>query len=239
MQEILPRLSNSVDVILYDCNGNIKAQRHVKNLRTNTGGDLQSKLLGGDLNLGDMGSATAVTASTIADGSKTWVVNQWAGHVVFTGSVYAVILSNTINVATIDKWYTPNNPGGAAATNPSLGAYVIGFAMAPAVWIGLSADTTAPATADTSLTGEVSTNGLARAFATSSHVAISGGTTATVPGTYTLTKNFTATGTTNNLTKAAIFNAASGGTMMLEATFTAIPVVSNTDVVSVVWTVNY
>lgn len=88
---------------------------------------------------------------------------------------------------------------------------------APANYIALTGNTTAPAAADTVLTGEyVATGGgLDRALATYAHTA---GTTS-----YTLTKTFTmnsSDGTSATPAKIGVFNAATAGTLFLE---TAIP----------------
>lgn len=88
---------------------------------------------------------------------------------------------------------------------------------APANYIALTANTTTPASGDTSLTGEyvAASGGLNRAQATYAHTA---GTTS-----YTLTKTFTMNsndGTTATPAKIGVFNASSSGTMVFE---TAIP----------------
>jgi hypothetical protein len=104
-----------------------------------------------------------------------------------------------------------------------------GSRPAVAEYIAVSADATAPAAGDTTLTGEISSGGLARATATYAHTV---NTTS-----YTLTKTFTATATQNNVQKAGNFNASSGGTMFLENTFTSTSLVSN-DQLTLTWTVN-
>jgi hypothetical protein len=88
---------------------------------------------------------------------------------------------------------------------------------APANYIGLSTNATAPAAGDTVLAGELNNagGGLNRAQALYAHTA---GTSS-----YTLTKTFTANasdGASNTIQKIGIFNAASSGTMFLE---TAVP----------------
>lgn len=98
-----------------------------------------------------------------------------------------------------------------------------------AEYLALSENATAPAAGDTSLTGEITTNGLARAIATYAH---------TVAATsYTLSKTWTASGAFTAVQKAGMFTAVSGGTMPFENTFTATALAIN-DQLSVVWTVN-
>lgn len=74
-------------------------------------------------------------------------------------------------------------------------------------FIAVTADTTQTINAaQTSLTGEISTNGLSRAEAgTKTHTA--GTSTSLVEHTFTLS------GTQSDITRAALFNASSGGTM--------------------------
>jgi hypothetical protein len=102
-------------------------------------------------------------------------------------------------------------------------------------YIALSTDAGAPAAGDCAagsaactLTGEISTNGLARAQAVFAHT---NGTS-----TYTLSKTWTATGTHTNVQKAGVFNAASSGTMIFENTFTA-TTLNNTDQIQLTWTI--
>jgi hypothetical protein len=84
---------------------------------------------------------------------------------------------------------------------------------AAANYIALTANSTAPAAGDTTLTGEITTagGGLVRAQATPAHT---NGTS-----TYTLTKTFTANGSDAlpvTIAKIGVFNDASVGTMMFE-----------------------
>lgn len=88
-------------------------------------------------------------------------------------------------------------------------------ASRPAVaeYMALSENASAPAAGDTTLAGEISTGGLARAIATYAH------TTNTT--SFTLQKTFTASSTFSAVQKEALFNAASVGTMFVENTFTS------------------
>jgi hypothetical protein len=79
--------------------------------------------------------------------------------------------------------------------------------MRPADYIGLTADTTAPAAGDTTLTGEITTGSLTRAQGAFAHTS---GT-----ASYTLTKTFTSDQTIV-VAKLGIFNASTGGTMAFE-----------------------
>ena len=108
-----------------------------------------------------------------------------------------------------------------AYTNTSAGTRGYGF-------IALTANSGSPAATDTALTGEISTGGLARADATTkTH---SSGTNST-----TLQHTFTASATHTAVVKAALFNAASAGTMAHINTFTSVTLQS-ADTLQVTWT---
>lgn len=89
---------------------------------------------------------------------------------------------------------------------------------AAANYMALTANATAPAGSDTTLTGEITTGGggLIRAQATPAHT---NGT-----NTYTLTKTFTANGSDSlpvTIAKIGILNAASGGTLVFTTLLSA------------------
>jgi len=90
--------------------------------------------------------------------------------------------------------------------------------------VGNSAVT--PAATDTTLTGEVSTNGLSRAVGTYS---------STGTGTFTLVKTFTATGAVSSLQAAAVFTAASSGTMCFEVGSLGPVTMATNDTLTVTW----
>ena len=94
--------------------------------------------------------------------------------------------------------------------------------------IAVSTDAGAPAAGDTTLTGEISTNGLQRANATTN--THSAGT-----NTSTLGITFTASGTHTSVQKTALFNATSSGIMTHENTFTPVTLAS-ADSLQVTWT---
>jgi hypothetical protein len=81
-------------------------------------------------------------------------------------------------------------------------------------YIAVTVNATAPAAADTTLTGEIATGGLARAQATTRTHTV--GTNAT-----TLAITFTASAQHTAVQKGGLFNASSAGTMAHENTFTA------------------
>jgi hypothetical protein len=81
--------------------------------------------------------------------------------------------------------------------------------FAGTLYCSLSTDATAPALGDTTVTGEQTTNGLARAAVTALHTA---GT-----NTWTFSNTFTYSGSTSvNIQKVSLFDAASGGNLITE-----------------------
>lgn len=206
--------------------------------RQNLGKDLQSRLLGGDVAPTNssarqpFGTATSAPgATTLTDTGRTWTTNEWVGHVVASGNVYGVIASNTATVLTVDRWYNPSDPGGAAGTTPSNGdKYVILPGGAPPRWMGVT-ETAGTSVTDTALTGELTGNGWTRALCTYAH------TTNTT--SYTLTHTFTsADPSSRTLQTLGIFDSASGGIMMFETAITSPPVMVSGDTVTITDTVS-
>lgn len=187
-------------------------------MKVNSGQDLQAGALGGDI-AGDTGTSTGVTATTLTDTGKAWTTNAWAGHMVWSGSVYGVVLSNTATVLTVDRWYVPATPGGTAGSTPATGVYVIAPGQAPAWYMALTANATAPSATDTTLTAEITTagGGLIRKLATYAHTAGA--------NTYTLTATFTANGSDSlpvTVAKMGLFNSLTvAGRMAFETLLSA------------------
>ena len=109
-----------------------------------------------------------------------------------------------------------------AYTNTSAGTRGAGY-------IAVSAETTTPVAGDTTLAGEISTNGLARADATTkTHT---GGTNTTL-----IEHTFTASGAHTAVHKAALFNASSTGTMPHAANFSSDVTLATNDQLKVSFT---
>ncbi len=180
-----------------------------------------------------VGTATASTATTLTNSGAAFTTagQGLAGQIVAVGAnsagagsiVYGVILSNTATVLTVDQWYNPASATGAAGTTPSAtGQYQILPGQNPASWLALSSDATAPTAADTTLTAELTTNGFSRAVGTYAHTAAA--------TTYTLTKLFTASGT-STINTEGVFGAATSatGVMPFKAAETSPPTLVSGD----------
>jgi hypothetical protein len=133
--------------------------------------------------------------------------------------VWGVIVSNTATVLTIDQWYNVTSTTGAAGTTPTLSggtaatgvAYIILTQQAAAAWMAVTANVFTPTTADTTLAGELTSNGFTRAVGSWSHTAAA--------STYALVHLWTATGTEtiNNEAQFGAANTTAGGVMPFES----------------------
>lgn len=209
-------------------------------MKVNSGNDFQASVMGGSANIGETGTATATSATTLTNSGATFPTANlgYTGHIVVAGSsplVYGVITSNTGTVLTVDKWYTVASPGGAAASTPGgTATYIILSGGQPAFWIALSTNATAPGASDTTLTAELNnaSGGLNRAVATYAH------TTGT--NTYTLSKTYTANGNdgaSNTIQKIGVFNASTNGTLVFETAVSNPPVLVSGDQLTITETV--
>lgn len=206
------------------------------NLRTNDGIDWQSAMGGGPSEASAQltGTATSTTATSLTNTGASFPVtggygntstSPLAGKIVCAGSAYGVIVSNTATVLTIDKWYNPASPGGAAASTPSgTSTYFIITALVPTWWMALTADSTAPAATDHALASEITTNGFARALGGWSHT----------NGTNTVTLNnlFTCSGGSTTINKEGVLNASSGGILTFESAEPSPPTLISGDTLS-------
>lgn len=198
-------------------------------MKTNAGNDFQATAMANMT--ADSGTSTAVTSTSLTCTGKTWTTNQWVGSAVMTGTVYGIVTSNTSTVLTIDRWYTPATPGGAAASTPATGGFVIAPGDAPAAYMALTENSTAPAASDTALTGELTAGGLNRSLATYAHT--SGA------ASYTLTKTWTSSdGTNRTINKYGVFNALTGGIMVFESAVNVPPTLISGDQITLTATVN-
>lgn len=220
-----------------------------------TGNDHQARTMGGDL-VGESGTATGTTASTLTNSGASFPTSGsgacqgYTGHIVAVPGAYGVILSNTGTALTIDFWHTLAAPQTVASTPGSTTTYVVLPGQAPAWWIALSTNATAPSTSHVLLDNgsgviaEVfgaSMAGLSRQYATYGHTAGA--------STYTLTKQFTMTGSdpqsSNVIQKIGVFahgvtaspSASTSGTMLFETALTAPPTLVTGDQLTITETV--
>lgn len=163
--------------------------------RVAVGRDIESDALLGFVQTYSGTATTAPTATTFTTDSVNIPANSVVGYAICTASRFGIIQSNTSaasSVLTIDRWYNANalpaNVGTAAASTPAAGAWQILPGNVPGAYMGLTANSSAAADGNTTLTGEITTagGGLIRQLATYAHTAA--GTTTT------LTKTFTANG---------------------------------------------
>ena len=187
----------------------------------NSGRDLQALTMGGDVTA-LAGTATATTATSLT--SSGFTASAYIGKIVVAGNsaatfVYGIITANTTTVLTVDRWYNPATPGGTAASTPSATApFFICPYGAGAPFMGLTANSSAAAGADTTLASEIVTagGGLIRKLGTYAHTAGA--------ASYTITAAFTANGSDSlpvTVAKMGTFNSLTGGTMAFETLLSA------------------
>jgi hypothetical protein len=157
-------------------------------LVVNNGLDILSRTLGGLIVGFNKATATAATATSLTATATPFVASAYIGCTVvdLTTGVYGVISANSTSVLTVDRWYNPATPGGAAGTTPgATDTYAILSGGPPAWFMGISTTNTASVATDTTMAGEITTagGGCLRALATYAHT---GGTT-----TFTLANTFT------------------------------------------------
>lgn len=145
-------------------------------------------------------------------------------------------LPNYVDIEVRDRFGNLKQSGRSVnlRTNAGLNwqADVMGNTTQPqeAQYIALTTNTGAPAAGDTTLTGEISTNGLARAIGTYTHT--------TDVASYKISKTFTATGTHTAVHKAGLFDASSSGDMVFETNLSSDVSLVNGDTLTIEWTVN-
>jgi hypothetical protein len=204
------------------------------NLLTNTGRDLWAAAFGNAP--ATSGVSTATSSTSMTDSGAAWTTNQYAGWQVVmpvtgltTQPAYGNVGSNTSTVLTIDQWWTAAD--GVQSTPASGNAYAV-YADCIPRFMALTTNTSAPNAGDTTLTGEITTGGCARAKSTYAHT---GGT-----ATYTMQVVFSVTSSFTNIHKMALFSAANltaAGIMALEAVLNLDATVGNGDTLTVTDTI--
>lgn len=188
----------------------------------NSGRDHQAQTAGGDITaFTGTATATSATSLTVASG---FTASAYIGKIVLAGTtpgagVYGIITANSTTVLTIDRWYNPLTPGGAAASTPSATTtFIILPGGAPVAFMGLTANASAASGSDTTLTAEIATagGGLIRKPSVLAHTA--------GVASYTQTGSFTANGSDSlpvTVAKMGTFNSLTGGLMAFETLLNA------------------
>ena len=202
----------------------------LKAMLTNDGRVQQAQNYGGG-QVGASGTGTAATATSFTTGA-TMLLNAWSGYRVYVNGVWANVISNTTTgVLTVDRWYNPATPGGAAATTPSSFGYILADGGGVSAWfMGLSTsnpNVTPLAATDHALYGEYTTagGGCLRKIAP---YALTYGTS---PMTFTLAPVWTSNSSDtfpSNFYSAAAFNSMVVSNTVLAMKFESIMVASTT-----------
>lgn len=186
-------------------------------MRVNGGADGQACAMGGDL-AGMTGTATATTTTSLTATATPFVASAYIGHIVVASSTsgvlsYGVVTANTTSVLTIDRWYAPGSPGGAATTTPVAACtYTVLPGNAPYWYMALTTNASAAVITDTTLATEITTSGggLARQLATYAHTA--GAASYSLAATYTANAADVTAGLPVTIAKIGIFNTLTGAT---------------------------
>lgn len=227
---------NMVHAVIIRSDGSVEDLGVSHNLRTTVGLDWEAGVLG-QHSPTTLGAATSITATSVTKSAAGWTTDAFKGMQVVmpitgltTEPVYGNIGTNSATVLTIDQWWTAADGVG---TTPAGTSAMMLMGFGPARFVGLTTNTSGPASGDTVLTSEFTTLGLSRALATYAHT----------PGasTYTQSKTFTATGTTGAVHKAGMFTAltnAAGGILVFATNLNADASLENNDQLALTWTVN-
>lgn len=224
---------NEVHVGIIHADGSYTDLGVSRNLLTNAGRDLACDAMGAVGVNNGANVATATSSTSLTDTGESWTTDRYKGWTVIAEEstntpVYGNVGSNTSTVLTIDAWRNADDSSGT--TPGSTANYAIYPTFRPR-YIGLTSDASAANASNTTLTSEITANGLARAVGTYAH------TTGT--STYTLTKAFSVTGTQSGIHRAGAFtasNTTAGGVMCFETVLNADASVINGDTLTVTWT---
>lgn len=130
------------------------------------------------------------------------------------------------------------NKGAALTASLMSGSSLGGISSPlPPIYIALSTSTLTPAAGDTTLSGETSATGLARALGTVGGYSAPGALDGAA--SYTVSKTFTnSSGGSVTINSAALFDASSSGNLFVEGNLSSSAVLANGDQLIVTWTVN-
>lgn len=204
------------------------------NLLNTDGRDLVSAGLGAAGVNNGTNVATGSSATSLTDTGEAWTTDQFKGWTVIAEEstntpVFGNIGANSATVLTIDSW---KNADDSAGTTPGTTANYSIYPTCRARYMGLTENASAAAAGNTTLTGEITTGGCARALVTYAHT----NDTATL----TLQKAFSVTATFPAIHRMGLFSASNttaGGVMIFESVLNADANVLNGDTLTVTDTV--
>lgn len=208
------------------------------NLRTNAGADWQARVMEGDSAAMLTGTATASSATSLT--TSGLVSGALVDHIIVAtpnssgvgSTVYGICTSNSTTNISVDRWYTPASPAGAAGTTPNATAgFIVLPGSGPAVYLALTASVFTPNATDTTLAGELVTNGFSRAYYTTL-------THTTGATSYSIAHTFTATGT-STINNEGVLTAASLGTLVFESAEPSPPTLVSGDTLAQTVSVSY
>lgn len=236
---------NMVDAFVTHPDGTLTYLGQSKNLLTNIGRDWWSQswgFIGAGVTTASPATATSATSVTVTGtpltasnlgtpqlgvaGLRVWmpVTN------VTTAPVYGNIVSNTTSVITIDQWWTVSD--GTGTTPGSTNAlHIAPGGISACRFMALTTNASAASASNTTLAGEITNNGAARALATYAHTYGN--------STLTLQKAFSITGTITAIHRAGLFTAltaAGADPMIYETVLNVDATVANGDTLTVTWT---
>jgi hypothetical protein len=209
---------------------------YTTNLLTTVGRDLIAASTGNATGKDGVLTASSSTSATPSGGGMT--ADQYKGWRVMcpitnvtTAPVYGNIGTNSTTVLTVDGWWVGTADTMTGTTPASTNGYHI-LPTGLARFMGLTADASAASAASTTLTSEITTNGLNRTKGTYAHTATN--------ATYTLSVTFSVSGGPQTVHRGGLFTAANttaGGILMFETVASADAIVTTSDTLNATWTV--
>jgi len=211
-----------------------------RNIKTTVGMDWLHANMGGLLPVGTVVVNSAASATSLTIGSANWTTDQLKGFRIIspvtgitTSPVYGNILSNSTTVAQVDQWWTQVDGTGATPATGNAWLIIPG-GMGCARFMALTTNTGVPDVADTVLTGEFTTLGLARAVGVYAHTPAA--------TTWTQYKIWTKSGggSSGVIHKAGLFTggygASGGGILVADTDLNAEATLADGDTLAVTWT---
>lgn len=166
-------------------------------------------------------------------------IGAWIGYHFGVSSFNQIVAVHIRNGKTIGKSATFNsrvNKGADLVASLITGTSLNSITSPlPPKYVALSTSSLTPAAGDTTLSGETSVSGLARALGTQG--TYTGPASLDSAASYKVTITFTAGGTAT-IQSAALFDAVSSGNMFVEANLSVAVAMLATDTLAITWTIN-